>query len=578
MKERARDYWLLMRLHRPTGIWLMLWPTLWALWLAAGSTPPLHLIAGFVAGTFLLRTAACVLDDLADHLLYPAAERSRDRPLARGRVSPGHALLLLTLLAGGLAALISRFDALPLLLSVPGVVLAASYPIASKFHRLPHAHLGVACSWTIPMACAALHESMPLFWPWMLMLANLCWVIAYDAYYALSSREIERLDSLRARSILFGRWQHGVITLVQLAGLLLLIGVGIRTRRGPAYYVGLVFAAGFILRQFRLSRDLRRDVMFRVFLISNGFGAAVFAGLTWDFAFEAYAATQPVQQATVGMAGLLTANGCDDPLPLDERPAADPVVPDYGYCVQRDLTYTPENWPRPLQADVFTPDREALSPVVIMVYGGNWAYGGRRSMDPVAVALARRGYVVLNVSHRVIPGSRFPAPLQDLQQAVRWMHGKAGEWHADPARLGAWGFSSGAHLAAMLAMIGPDDPWGAPDVRVRALVADGLPSDLLRLEDSALPMLLGATAKENPRLYRHASPLYQVTPQSPPTFIYSGQADTEVPLEQALLMRDALRKAGVRVQLEQLAGAGHGRMSAAEVQTAAAFLDQQLKP
>ncbi len=574
MIQRARDYWLLLRLHRPTGLWLMLWPMLWALWLAAASTPPPGVVAGFVLGAFVLRSAACIVDDLADHWLHPGAERSPDRPIAQGRVSPRHALLLLCAMGLVLAILAAQLDRLALLLCLPGIALAATYPFARRLHRVPHAHLGFAFSWSIPMACAALRQSMPWIEAAMLMAADLCWVVAYDAFYALSSREFAPAHEAASVKTLFGRHDRAVIALLQVCALALLAEVGIRTARGPAYYGGLTAAAGFALWQLWLTRNSGRDARFLAFRYSNGFGAAVFAGLTWDIAFEAYAATQTMALASAGAAGALTANGCFDPLPA----TAVSQAADYGYCVQRDLTYTPDDWPRRLQLGLFTPRRDTVSPVVILVYGGDWSYGSRHSMDPVARALARRGYVVLNVSHRVIPAYRFPAPLQDLQQAVRWIGGKAAELHADPGRLGAWGFSSGAHLAAMLALVGPHDPWGAPDIRVRALVGDGLPSDLTRLNDHSVPVLLGATLKDNPKLYRRASPLYQVTRMAPPTFLYAGREDEEVPLEQALLMRDALLKAGVPVQLDELPGAGHSRMDGAELEAAMRFLDQQLKP
>jgi 4-hydroxybenzoate polyprenyltransferase len=575
MIQRFRDYAQLMRLDRPIGIWLLLWPTLWALWLAAGGTPPLKLVLIFVLGTVLMRSAGCVINDYADREFDPHVERTRNRPIAAGRVSPREALVLFALLCLLALAVASGLNAQALWLSLPAAALAASYPFAKRFHSLPQAHLGIAFSWGIPMAYAAVRGAVPWSEAGLLLAANLCWVIAYDTYYAMSDREDDLKIGVKSSAILFGRHDRLIVGLLHLAALLLLALVGWLTRRGPAYYLGLAAAAGFAWREQRMTRGRDRARCFQAFLDNHGFGAAVFAGVVWDFAFEAYAATKAAALATVGAAGLLTANACFDPLPPAQRPAG---AADYGYCVERDLTYTPAGWPEALQLDVFMPRRPGVSPEVLLVHGGSWQTGSRRAMEPVATALARRGYVAVDVSYRFAPAYRFPAQLQDLQQAQRWLDLKAAELHFDPQRVGVWGYSSGAHLAAMLALTPPQDAWGAPDLRIRALVGGGIPSDLARFSDSDEPRLLGATPAENPALYRRASPLYLVSAAAPPTFLYHGALDTEVPLQQAQLFKDALSAAGVPATLDIIPGKGHEGVTAPAFDAAAAFLDQVLKP
>jgi 4-hydroxybenzoate polyprenyltransferase len=573
MSHRLRDYALLMRLNKPIGIWLLLWPTLWALWLAASGMPRWDLLAVFVLGTALMRSAGCVINDFADRGIDPHVERTRDRPIAAGRVRPREALLLFVALCLLALAVASRLNAAALWLSLPAAALAASYPFAKRFHSLPQAHLGIAFSWGIPMAYAAVRGSVPWVEAGLLMAANLCWVIAYDTYYAMSDREDDLKIGVKSSAILFGRHDRLIVGLLHLAALGLLLAIGLLTHRGPAYYLGLAGAAGFAVYEQWLTRRREREPCFRAFLDNNGFGAAVFAGLAWDYAFEAYAATKALGLAALGSAGLLTANGCTAPLP--QHP---PGVADYGYCVQRDQTYTPADWPQALQLDIFTPQRSGLSPMVLLVHGGSWQVGNRRMMEELAVALARHGYVAADISYRFAPAYRFPAQLQDLQQALRWLDGHAAELHADPRRTGVWGYSSGAHLAAMLALLGPRDAWGAPDLRVEALVGGGIPSDLSLFKDSDEPRLLGATAAQDPALYRHASPIYMVSAAAPPTFLYHGALDTEVPLQQAELLRDALRRAGVPVELDVIPGYGHGGVTAPAFDAALAFLDRVLKP
>jgi 4-hydroxybenzoate polyprenyltransferase len=289
MRARLHDYAQLMRLHRPIGIWLLLWPTLWALWFAARGLPSLELLAVFVSGTVLMRSAGCVINDFADRKFDPHVERTKDRPIAAGRVRPREALVLFALLCLLALAAASRLSAAVLWLSLPAVLLAASYPFAKRFHSLPQAHLGIAFSWGIPMAYAAVRGSVPWGEAAPLMAANLCWVIAYDTYYAMSDRQDDLKIGVKSSAILFGRHDRAIVGLLQLVALLLLAWLGLLTVRGVAYYAGLAAAAAFAVHQQRMTRSRDPGPCFQAFLDNNRFGAAVFAGLALDFLLRATA-------------------------------------------------------------------------------------------------------------------------------------------------------------------------------------------------------------------------------------------------------------------------------------------------
>jgi 4-hydroxybenzoate polyprenyltransferase len=284
------NYIHLLRLDRPIGIWLLLWPTLWALWFAAGGMPPLDLLAVFVAGTVLMRSAGCVINDYADRDFDPHVARTRERPIAAGRISPRSALVVFAVLCLLALAIAWHLSAAALWLSLPAVLLAASYPFAKRFHSLPQAHLGIAFSWGIPMAYAAVRGSVPWNEAALLMAANLCWVIAYDTYYAMSDREDDLKIGVKSSAILFGRYDRLIVGLLHLAALALLLLTGLRTQRGLAFVLGLLAAAGFAIYQQRLTRRREPAACFQAFLDNNRFGAAVFIGLACDFALGGFAA------------------------------------------------------------------------------------------------------------------------------------------------------------------------------------------------------------------------------------------------------------------------------------------------
>jgi 4-hydroxybenzoate polyprenyltransferase len=277
MRRKFIDYLLLMRLHKPIGIWLLLWPTLWGLWFAAGGLPPLKVLVIFVLGTVLMRSAGCVVNDLADRDLDPHVARTKDRPIAAGRVTPAEGLRLfvgLCLLAFGL---VTQLNTATVLLSVPAVLLAVSYPFAKRLHALPQAHLGLAFSWGIPMAFTAMNRPVPWDLCVLLMLATVLWAIAYDTFYAMVDRADDLKIGVKSSAILFDRHDRLATALLQ-AGTLLTLAVAGRDL-GRWYALGLLAAGGLAGYQQWLVRHRDPALCFRAFLNNAWFGAAVFAGL-----------------------------------------------------------------------------------------------------------------------------------------------------------------------------------------------------------------------------------------------------------------------------------------------------------
>ncbi|MBK8537139.1 MAG: 4-hydroxybenzoate octaprenyltransferase [Candidatus Competibacteraceae bacterium] len=281
-EDRLREYAHLMRLHRPIGIYLLLWPTLWALWWAGNGQPPRGVALVFVLGVVLMRSAGCVINDIADRKFDPQVARTRDRPLAAGRVSLGEAVALTAALCLLAFALVLTQNTLTLELSFIGLVLAISYPFMKRFHSLPQVNLGAAFGWTIPMAYAAVTNAVPPI-AWLLFLGNVLWSVIYDTQYAMVDREDDRKIGVKSTAILFGERDKRIVGYLQLTLLGLLILVGLLTGRGWIYYLGLVVAACFALYQQYLIRDRKPDECFKAFLNNNGFGLVIFCGLLLDY-------------------------------------------------------------------------------------------------------------------------------------------------------------------------------------------------------------------------------------------------------------------------------------------------------
>jgi 4-hydroxybenzoate polyprenyltransferase len=278
VKQKFFDYLLLMRLHKPIGIYLLLWPTLWALWFAAGGMPEAKVLWVFVLGTVLMRSAGCAINDYADRDFDPQVARTKDRPLAAGRVSSGEALRLfvgVALIAFGLLTSLHNVQAI--LLAIPAVLLAVGYPFMKRWISIPQAVLGLAFSWGIPMAYAAVRHDVPWLDVSLLMLANVMWVIAYDTFYAMADRTDDLKIGVKSSAILFGRYDRLITTLLQAGALLCLAYVG--RERGPPYFAGLFAAAGFALYQQWLIRQRDPALCLRAFLNNTWFGAVIFLGV-----------------------------------------------------------------------------------------------------------------------------------------------------------------------------------------------------------------------------------------------------------------------------------------------------------
>jgi 4-hydroxybenzoate polyprenyltransferase len=285
LTQRLTLYEKLMRLDKPIGILLLLWPTLWGLWLAAGGLPDMNILVIFLLGTVLMRSAGCVVNDYADRDFDPHVERTKNRPMATGKVRTKEALLLAAGLSLVAFLLILPLNRLTLELSVLGLFLAASYPFTKRFFAMPQAYLGVAFSFGIPMAFAAQTGGVP-FIAWVLMAANLFWVIAYDTEYAMVDKVDDLKIGIRTSAITFGNFDVQGVMLCHAGFLGIMAAVGLMQGLGAVYYTGLAIALGLIIYQYRLIHDRDRARCFKAFLHNNWMGAAVFSGIALDYLIQ----------------------------------------------------------------------------------------------------------------------------------------------------------------------------------------------------------------------------------------------------------------------------------------------------
>ena len=282
MKQRLYQYYLLTRLHKPIGILLLLWPTLWALWLAAEGAPNLPILLVFVLGVVLMRSAGCVINDYADRAFDPQVRRTRDRPLATGLVGPREGLLVFAALCLVAFALVLTLNRLTIYLAFGALVLAAAYPFAKRYTHLPQLVLGAAFGWAIPMAFAAVQDGLPKL-AWLLFTVNVLWATAYDTFYAMVDREDDLRIGVKSTAILFDEADLLVIGVLQILVLAGLVLVGRMAELGLFYYLGLLVAAGFALYQQYLARQRDPAGCFQAFLNNNWFGAAVFVGIALHY-------------------------------------------------------------------------------------------------------------------------------------------------------------------------------------------------------------------------------------------------------------------------------------------------------
>jgi len=276
--NKWQAYSRLMRIDKPIGTLLLMWPTLWALWLADMAIPPLPVLLVFVAGVFVMRAAGCVINDFADRKVDGHVERTKHRPLASGAVSAREAKLLFAGLALVAFALVLTMNLMTILLSVVGLALAWVYPFMKRYTHLPQVVLGAAFGWAIPMAWAAVSESLPLVC-WLVFFANFCWTVAYDTQYAMVDRDDDLKIGVKSTAILFGRFDKLIIGLLQLATLLLMAWVGMLLQLNVAFYGTLLLAAGLFIYQQTLIAQRERPACFKAFLNNNYVGLVLFLGV-----------------------------------------------------------------------------------------------------------------------------------------------------------------------------------------------------------------------------------------------------------------------------------------------------------
>lgn len=278
LKRRLDIYERLMRLDKPIGILLLLWPTLWALWIAAEGQPPWLLVWLFILGTVLMRSAGCVVNDYADSRFDAHVERTRNRPLAAGEIGNREALALAAGLSLCAFCLILPLPKLVWILALVAIFLAVSYPYTKRFLAIPQAYLGIAFGFGIPMAYAAIQEALPALC-WILLLANIFWAVAYDTEYAMVDRNDDLKIGIRTSAITFGRFDVLAVMFCYAATLGILGLVGWLKLYGAFYYAGLIVAAVIAIYHYFLIRGRERMPCFKAFLHNNWLGAAVFAGI-----------------------------------------------------------------------------------------------------------------------------------------------------------------------------------------------------------------------------------------------------------------------------------------------------------
>lgn len=281
-KQKIDAYERLMRLDKPIGILLLLWPTLWALWIAGEGRPDWLVVWIFFMGTVLMRSAGCVMNDVADRNFDGHVERTRQRPLVSGEVSVKEACLLAAGLSLGAFALVLFLNTLTIALSFAALLLAMTYPLTKRFLVTPQAYLGIAFGFGIPMAFAALTDALPPV-AWLMLLANIFWALAYDTEYAMVDRDDDLKIGIRSSAIFFGRHDVAAIMVCYAAMLLLLALVGWLQQLHWPYYLGLVLAATLALYHYRLIRKRERASCFKAFLHNNWLGAAIFVGLLANY-------------------------------------------------------------------------------------------------------------------------------------------------------------------------------------------------------------------------------------------------------------------------------------------------------
>ena len=277
-RESVHNYWVLARFDRPIGTLILLWPALWALWLASDGKPDILALTVITLGVIVMRAAGCVINDYADRDFDPHVERTKTRPIAAGKINPKSALIFFVVLCAVAFGLVLLLNTLTIKLSFIGAFLAASYPFMKRYTHLPQAYLGIAFGWAVPMAFAAQMNTIPPV-AWVLYLAVTLWALVYDTMYAMVDKDDDLKIGVKSTAILFGNYERHIMAVLQCVILLLLFIVGELQNLGTFYYLSLLIAAGFSVYQQKLIFYREKTACFRAFLNNNWFGLVVFLGL-----------------------------------------------------------------------------------------------------------------------------------------------------------------------------------------------------------------------------------------------------------------------------------------------------------
>ncbi len=283
LKKQFPHYLKLIRFHGPIGTFLLLWPTLWALWIAADGIPDIKILVIFILGVFLMRSAGCAINDYADRDIDAGVSRTEQRPLATGAITAKEAIGVFVVLAIIAFLLALQLNGLTIAMSFVALALAASYPFMKRVHMLPQVHLGVTFGWAIPMAYTAIHNQLPDLSNWLIFLTAVIWTTAYDTMYGMADREDDLKLGLKSTAILFADNDKIIVGAMQFVVLLMLTGIGLLESLGGFYYLGLALASSFFVYQQYLIRDRESLPCFNAFLNNNWFGLVVFVGLMIDY-------------------------------------------------------------------------------------------------------------------------------------------------------------------------------------------------------------------------------------------------------------------------------------------------------
>ena len=282
VRQRVYQYAVLARLHKPIGIFLLLWPTLWALWVAAEGVPHLGVLTVFVLGVVLMRSSGCVINDYADREIDPRVNRTKDRPIATGKVSADEAMLLFMALCFSAFLLVLTMNTYTILLSLGGVLLAGIYPFMKRYTHMPQVVLGMAFAWAVPMAFAAQTNSVPKI-AWLIYVVTVLWAVIYDTMYAMADRMDDLKIGVKSTAILFGDADRVIIGIMQVMMLFALYLIGEQVQLGDSYTISIAIAAALMIYQQYLIRYRQPALCIRAFLNNNWLGAAIFVGIVVSY-------------------------------------------------------------------------------------------------------------------------------------------------------------------------------------------------------------------------------------------------------------------------------------------------------